>query len=133
LLGLKQYVEALAIFEESYRICIDRGEKLGIGGALLGMGEIAFGQGDHQRAIDIIEESLSIHRELGHRWSIAHGLTALALAQANSDPQRAATLLAEADALYAALGMQRWALEAAEREAAVAVLETKDEGRRTKA
>lgn len=122
LLGLRSYGDAERSFTAARQSSVDHGEQLGIGGALLGLGLAALGLGAQHEAAKLIEEALSIHQTLGHRWSIAYSMTALARALAETDQRRATELIDQADALYSAIGMQPGALERAIRADTLALL-----------
>lgn len=69
---------------------------------------LATEQGEYDRAVQMVDESLSLYRELGDRHSIAAVLViAGAIAWRRSDYQRAATLYGESLAIFRELGDAR--------------------------
>jgi predicted ATPase len=80
--------------------------------ALAGAGRLATDQGDHGRAAALLEESLTLFRELGDRRGSAQSLTGLGvMATYRGEYGRAAALLEECVALYRELGDTRGVAE----------------------
>jgi non-specific serine/threonine protein kinase len=73
--------------------------------AMQGAGELAFGQGDLMRAVELLERSLALHRESGDEDGVASVLVELGqVARARGDYVRAASLSEEGLALSRKLG-----------------------------
>ena len=73
--------------------------------AMQGAGELAFGQGDLMRAVELLEKSLVLHRESGDEDGVASVLVELGqVARARGDHVRAASLSEEGLALSRKLG-----------------------------
>jgi len=103
---------AAALFDEALRLWRDIGDRWGLSASLANLGWVMDHLGDARRAAALFKESLEIARELGLKVWVTLMLTATARTMADSDPQRAATLLGAVVGLYAAMGA---VLEASER------------------
>ena len=78
--------------------------------ALTGAGVLAHFQGDYPAALAFNEESLALHRELGHRPSVAYALHNLAnIAAEQGNFERARELYAEGIEMARSMGDQRGA------------------------
>jgi non-specific serine/threonine protein kinase len=67
-----------------------------MGFELSGLGEVALRQGDHARATQLLEESLSLRTQLGNKWGIGVSLGTLGLvAIREEDWERASARLVE--------------------------------------
>jgi non-specific serine/threonine protein kinase len=75
---------------------------------LISLGDVVRHQGDHDRAVTLFEESLTLHRDLGHKHGIADGLERLAGAACGQGQwERAARLFGAAEALREAIDVPR--------------------------
>lgn len=82
----------------------------------LNLGELAWQQGDHDRARRLIEEGLAAQRLVGHTHSVGSALMMLGeIAVEQGDRRAAAGHFAEALALYEAIGHTHFAAEASEK------------------
>jgi predicted ATPase/DNA-binding winged helix-turn-helix (wHTH) protein len=70
------------------------------GRVMAGEGMFACFMGDHTVALERLEESVSIHRELGERLDLAHSLRFLVFEVGETDPARARGVAEEALAIY---------------------------------
>jgi tetratricopeptide (TPR) repeat protein len=78
--------------------------------AMTGAGVLAHFQGDYPAALAFNEESLALHRELGHRPSVAYALFNLAnIAAEQGNFERARELFAEGIEMARSMGDQRGA------------------------
>ncbi len=50
------------------------GDRAGIAASLSNLGVVAYEQGDFDAACAYLDESVTLKRELGDRWSLAHSL-----------------------------------------------------------
>jgi predicted ATPase/DNA-binding CsgD family transcriptional regulator len=97
--------KARALCEESLNICREIGDKRGMARGLIGLGEVALGEGDHATARAAYEESIAMFRELGDRWFLAVSLDGLAgVISAEGRPAGAARLLGTAEVLFESIG-----------------------------
>jgi predicted ATPase len=107
----------------------------GIAWALELLGRTSFARGEHLQARAQLTASLRVHRRLGDLWRCASALEGMAaLAIATERPARGAVYLGAADAIRTQIGApvpacERAALEAATREAELAIGEAFTTGR----
>jgi predicted ATPase/DNA-binding SARP family transcriptional activator len=100
-----EYARARELTEESLALQRELGDTRGIAISLNNIAYAALYQGRHRDAVDPLQESLQLAVELGDRDGIAYRLEALAVvAAAADDTERAARLLASADALFEVIG-----------------------------
>jgi non-specific serine/threonine protein kinase len=83
------------LVEEALRISREAGNKNGIKGALLRLGNTARFRGDYQRAQEHFEESLRLAQELGDKALISEGLTALGIVTLQQHGEHAEVFLQE--------------------------------------
>ena len=61
------YTEALAVYDLTYRIAEQIGDKSGVATALLGIGGVRFNQADYKAALEYYQKSLSLSEAAGDR------------------------------------------------------------------
>jgi predicted ATPase/class 3 adenylate cyclase len=112
--GLWRYWEIRGHFVEGRRwlertLAATDGEVSGLrANALTGAGVLAHFQGDYPAALAFSEESLALHRELGHRPSVTYALHNLAnIAAEQGSFERARELYAEGIEMARSMGDQR--------------------------
>jgi len=107
LLGDLDRAEAVA--EEGLQLSAEAGIETGTVASLRGtLGEVVRSRGDHERAEELFEESVSLYREIGDRWGEAWSLGSLAnVAGDRGDHERAKRLYEEGLALSQRLGDAR--------------------------
>ena len=100
--------DAQARFEgaiDMQRACDDQ---WGLGNSLGYLGLVLTATGDHERAVDVLHESLTLRRDLGTPVDLANGLAAMAtLASAADEPATAARLFGAEQALRKRIGARR--------------------------
>jgi predicted ATPase/DNA-binding SARP family transcriptional activator len=105
---------AAALYQECLALCRELGDKRGLLGVLLSMGNAAWLQGDYQQALALLEERLALCRELGDQQGIAESMHQLGnVTRDQGDLDRAAALLEESISLFQRLddrGRAAWAL-----------------------
>jgi hypothetical protein len=85
-----------------------RGDARNVAYALVNLSTLAVAQGDLARAQIMLDESLSLHRDLGYRTGAVEGVEDVArIAAALDQPGRAAQLLGAATAFRTASGEAR--------------------------
>jgi tetratricopeptide (TPR) repeat protein len=100
----EDYAAARDHYEEALEIWRELGDK-STAYPLLGLGKLAFHQGNYEAAGRLMRESLLIRRDIGEKRGIAQCLEGLAdLATAKGDPERAARLWGAAEALRQVIG-----------------------------
>jgi predicted ATPase/DNA-binding winged helix-turn-helix (wHTH) protein len=92
--------EGRARCREALQASAGEGRTPARGRVMAGEGMFACFMGDHTVALERLEESASIHRELGDRVDLAHALRFLVFDVAESDPARARAVAEEALAIY---------------------------------
>lgn len=108
---------AVALLRENVAVARELGDKMDLAWSLHNLGAVALEQGDDVRAAALYEESLTLHLDVTGRKGNSgvalclDGLAGVACARGRHD--RAAQLLAAADALRAALAMPLEPLEGA--------------------
>jgi tetratricopeptide (TPR) repeat protein len=108
--------EALALFEESLALWQhpsvgrDGVDRLGRAAPLVGLGNIALRRGDPSAARAYYQRALTLRRDGGGAWAIAHVVSSLAdVARAEGDYGQAAVLLKEALELWWQVGDRGYA------------------------
>ena len=119
---LGELERAKALQEKSLRGYADLNEKQGAAYAIAELGMIAVVEGDAPRARSMLKESLTMFRDLGDRAGTVKALGALAAAEVERRPYRAATLVGAADAIRLSVGIQLEVYEGQEYETLVASL-----------
>lgn len=72
------YAKALSLYEQSLRISLEIGDRMGEGAALNNIGQIYYMQRDYANALRYLEQSLAIHYMLGDKASEAATLNNIA-------------------------------------------------------
>jgi non-specific serine/threonine protein kinase len=103
-LRLGDHARATQLLEESLELRRQLGNKWGIGVSLGTLGLVALREGDWDRAISRLGESLKVRREIGDKGGSAWCLEHLAVASAQSNPEKAVRLLSAAAALRVSIG-----------------------------
>ena len=69
-----KYAEALDVYELTYRIAEQTGDKPGVASVLRGIGGVKFYQADYKASLEYYQKSLSLSETLGDRQSMANVL-----------------------------------------------------------
>jgi hypothetical protein len=99
------------VLEEGLALFRELGEKEGIAASLRNLGNVAYMQGDNERAAVLLHEALLLSRDIGARDVVARDVVAVGLEQvawlavARGQPERAARLAGAAEAVREALGV----------------------------
>ncbi|MCL4863621.1 MAG: tetratricopeptide repeat protein, partial [Caldilineaceae bacterium] len=105
-LGRGDYELARTHFDQCLEATRGLGDRLIVGRVLYGLGEVAFGQDDLDRAQDLHRQSMAIFHELQDLPLVLWSLDSLAgVAVAQGDPARCVRLFGAAAALRNALGI----------------------------
>jgi hypothetical protein len=84
---------------------------------------VAHGEGDHRWAAKLLHESLAQRQASRHRLGIIECLESIAVvAHAKEEPERAAQILAAAEAMRQALDAPHWAIDQTQHDRQVATL-----------
>jgi len=104
------YASARSLHEESLALRRELGNKVGIAASLLSLGFVAAAEADQGSARSLYLESMARFQELGDEPGVAECLEGVArVYRAEGLPERAAKLLAAAQAVNERLGMAKWA------------------------
>jgi adenylate cyclase len=96
---------ARALYEQSLNVFRELGDKWGIAGCLVDMGNLARDHGDYQTSRSQYVESMKLFQELGQKRGMARLLDCLACSAAlQSKPERALRLAGAAAAMRRVLG-----------------------------
>ncbi|WP_188984229.1 AfsR/SARP family transcriptional regulator [Saccharopolyspora thermophila] len=96
-----QLDEALAHYDESYRVAVLTGDPARLAMTQINMGSVLFRLKRYEEAKERCQDALRVYRSLGDRYFVAGALNNLALVeQVNGELEEALAHLREAEALY---------------------------------
>jgi tetratricopeptide (TPR) repeat protein len=97
---------ARQLIEESLALYRELGDRQGMAGSLLTLGNVTAGLGDYAAGRSLIEESVALHRALGSRPGLALALTTLGELASDRDAAQGRLVLEESLPIGRSLGDQ---------------------------
>jgi hypothetical protein len=119
--GQRDFASARTLYDESFAISRELGDKNGMATSLNCLGNLACESGDLGAAVDLYRESLEIFRDLGRKIGVAYSLEGIAVVVAAvAGPPGAARIWGAAQRLLEETGSVRTADESSRYDQSVA-------------